>query len=99
MTMEDLGLLSTDSYQLTLILQKAAAPSTLMQKLEHLYLFRKSFWGKNYAPSPETYCGYGPSRITAVDSSQSILQPNPNWWGTPVAGDFDRILCRAAGKD
>lgn len=99
MTMEDLGVLSTDSYELTLILQKAAAPSTLMQKLEHLYLFRKSFWRKNYATSPETYCGYGPYRITAVDSSQIILQPNPNWWGTPVAGDFDRILCRAAGKD
>mgnify|MGYP002519920912 CR=1 FL=1 len=67
----------------------------LMQKLENLFLFRESYWGKDYATSPETYCGYGPYRITAADSSQIILEPNPNWWGAPVTEDFDRIICRA----
>lgn len=95
MTMDKLGLLSTGSHELVIILQKAAAPSTLMQKFENLFLIRESCWGKDFATSPETYCGYGPYRITAADSAQIILEPNPNWWGAPVTGDFDRIICRA----
>ena len=95
MTMDKLGLLSTGSHELVIILQKAAAPSTLMQKFENLFLIRESCWGKDFATSPETYCGYGPYRITAADSAQIILEPNPNWWGAPVTDDFDRIICRA----
>ena len=95
MTMDKLGLLSTGSHELVIILQKATAPSTLMQKLENLFLFRESYWGKDFATSPETYCSYGPYRITAADSAQIILEPNPNWWGAPVTDDFDRIICRA----
>ena len=95
MTMDKLGLLSTGSHELVIILQKAAAPSTLMQKFENLFLIRESCWGKDFATSPETYCGYGPYRITAADSSQIILEPNTNWWGAPVTEDFDRIICKA----
>lgn len=99
MTMEDLGVISADPYTLVLILQEPAAPSILMQKLENLFLFRESYWGKAFATSPETYCGYGPYRITAADSQEITLEPNTNWWGTPVTGEYDRIICRAAGKD
>lgn len=98
-TMADLGLLSAEPLELVLVLQKPTAPSTLMQKLENLFLFRESYWGKNFATSAETYCGYGPYRITAADPNEIILQPNPNWWGTPVTEEFDRIICRQAGKD
>ncbi len=97
MTMDDLGLLKTDPYEIVLLLQEPLAPSTLMQKLEKLFLFRESYWSKDFATSAETYCAYGPYRITSSDSSQIILEPNPNWWGTPVRDDFDRIICR--GKD
>ena len=99
LTMEDLGVLATGKFELVLILGSPASASTLMQRLENLYLFRESCWGKDYASSPETYCGYGPFRITAVESERIILEPNLNWWGTPVERDFDRIVCKITGKD
>ena len=99
MTMEDLGVISTSASELVLLLQEPAAPSILMEKLEKLFLFREHYWGKNFATSPETYCGYGPYQITSRNSQEIILEPNPNWWGTAVTKDFDRIICRAAGKD
>lgn len=95
-TFADLGVVCCSDYELVLILQTPAAPSTLMHRLENLYLFRERCWGKDYATSPETYCGYGPYRITAADSFQIILEPNANWWGSPVTDEFDRILCRIA---
>ena len=98
-TMEDLGILKITPFELVLILEKPLAPSILMQKLEKLFLFRKNFWGKNFATSAQTYCGYGPYRITSADSEQIVLEPNENWWGTPVTAQYDRIICRAAGKD
>ena len=99
MTMEDLGIIKESSFEIVLLLREPAAPSALMQKLENLYLFRQSCWGKSFATSAETYCAYGPYRIPASDSRQIILEPNPNWWGEPVNDEYDRIICRAAGKD
>lgn len=97
MTMEDLGLLAASPFELVLILEEPLSPSALMLKLENLFLFRESFWGKDFATSAESYCGYGPYRITSADAQQIILQPNENWWGEPVSGEFDRIICRAGG--
>ena len=97
--MEDLGVISVSPSELVLIMQVPTAPSVLMEKLENLFLFHESCWGKDFATSAETYCGYGPYQITAADSEQIILEPNPNWLGTPVTDEFDRIICRTAGKD
>ena len=97
--MDDLGVISISPFELVLIMQMPTAPSVLMEKLENLFLFHESCWGKNFATSAETYCGYGPYRITAADAAQIILEPNPNWWGTVVSGEFDRIICRPAGKE
>lgn len=97
MTLDDLGIVKIGHFELVLIAQQPLAPSMLMQRLEKLFLFRKNLWGKDFATSPETYCGYGPFRITAVGSAQIILEPNPNWWGEPVSNGYDRIICR--GKD
>lgn len=99
MTMDDLGIVKTGPFEIVLLLQEPAVPSILMEKLEKLFLFRENYWSKDYATSPETYSGYGPYRITSVDSSQIILEPNSNWWGEPVTDEFDRILCRVSGKD
>lgn len=98
MTMEDLGILKISPFELVLILEEPLAPSILMQKLQHLFLFRESFWGKNFATSAETYCGYGPYRITASDGDQIILEPSESWWGEPVSTAYDRILCRKIGS-
>jgi len=98
-TMDDLGIISISPSELVLITQMPTAPSVLMQKLQNLFLFRESFWGKDFATSAETYCSYGPYRITAADTAQIILEPNPNWWGAAVSGEFDRIICRPAEKE
>ena len=95
LTMADLGVVKVSPFELVLILQEPMAPSTLMQKLENLFLFRQSLWSKDFATSLETYCGYGPYRITEAASGRIVLEPNENWWGEPVSGDFDRIICRA----
>ena len=97
MTMQNLGAVKTGNFELVLISGTPMAPSTVMQKLENLFLFRKSCWGKDFATSPDTYFGYGPYHIIFSDASQIILEPNPYWWGEPVSSDFDRIICR--GKD
>ena len=98
LTMDDLGVIKTGSFELVLILQEPAAPSTLMQRLEKLFLFRESYWEKDFATSPETYCGYGPYRIIAVDAEQITLEPNPNWWGEADPRGYDRIVCQKIGS-
>ena len=98
-TTDDLGVISISPCELVLIMQMPTAPSVLMQKLEKLFLFHESCWGKDFATSAETYCGYGPYRITAADAAQIILEPNHNWWGAAVTGEFDRIICRPAEKE
>ena len=97
-SMEDLGIVKISPFELVLILDSPLAPSALMQKLQNLFLFRQSCWGKDFATSAETYCGYGPYRISAADSQQIILEPNEHWWGFPVSADFDRIICREIGS-
>ena len=97
MTMEDLGIIKISPFELVLLLSEPLAPSALMQKLQKLYLFRENCWDKNYATSTDTYCSYGPYRITAAGQREIILEPNENWWGEPVSSDFDRIIYRADG--
>lgn len=97
MTMEDLGIIKINSFEMVLVLDAPMAPSALMEKLQNLFLFRKNFWGKNYATSPETYCGYGPYRITASGSGEIVLEPSSTWFGEPVSDEFDRIVCRTRG--
>ena len=99
MTMEDLGIRKTGPLEIVLLLQEPCAPSTLMQKLEKLVLLRKNCWSNYFATSVETYRSYGPYCITSVGEEQIVLEPNPSWWGDPVSRDFDRIICRAEGKD
>ena len=97
MTLEDLGIIKINSFEMVLLLDAPMAPSALMEKLQNLFLFRKSFWGKNYATSTETYCGYGPYRITAYSAGEIVLEPSQTWFGTPVSDEFDRIICRTRG--
>lgn len=94
-TMEDLGVLKSNSYELVFVLNRPVTPSYFMQMLENLFLFRESYWGKAFATSPETYCSYGPYRIALAEADRIILEPNEFWFGTPVPDTFDRIVCRA----
>lgn len=94
-TMADLGILKINSFELVFLLDEPVTSSTFLQKLENLFLFRESYWGKRYATSAETYCSYGPYRITLTEKDRIILEPNEFWFGAPVSDAFDRIVCRA----
>ena len=98
-TMDDLGIVKINSFELVFLLDEPVALSTFIQKLENLFLFRESYWGSRYATSAETYCSYGPYRICLTEKDRIILEPNEFWWGTPVTDDYDRIVCRVKGKD
>lgn len=96
-TMDDLGILKINSFELVFLLDEPVTLSTFIQKFENLFLFRESYWGKKYASSPDTYCSYGPYRITVKEKDHVILEPNEFWFGEPVSDAFDRIICRTAG--
>lgn len=93
-TMEDLGIVKINSFELVFLMDSPVTLSAFIQKLENLFLFRESYWGKKYATSAETYCGYGPYRITLAEKDRIVLEPNDFWFGEPVSDAFDRIICR-----
>lgn len=89
-SMEDLGLIPVNQYELVLILQNPSTVSTLMQNLESLSLLRAGSTGN----LPDTY---GPYRIVSATSTQIELEPNPNWWRAPDPRGYDRIICQKIG--
>ena len=93
-TMEDLGLVKINSFELVFLLDEPVALSSFIHKLENLFLFRESYWGKQYATSADTYCSYGPYCITLAEKNRIVLEPNEFWYGEPVSDAFDRIICR-----
>lgn len=88
LTWEDVGLVKTGNYELTLILEEPAAPSFLASKLENIRLVREKCLYK----SPEVGASYGPYRVVNVSEEGILLERNPAWWGEP--GQYDQILCR-----
>ena len=87
-TWEDVGLVKTGDYELTLILQQPVAPSYLEAKLEGFTLIRD----KRSYKTAETGASYGPYRVAEVTLDGILLERNPAWWGEP--GQYDQILCR-----
>lgn len=85
---EDVGLLKTGDYELTLILHTPAAPSFLASRLETIRLHREKCTYK----TAESGASYGPYRVAEVTAEGILLERNPHWWGQP--GQYDQILCR-----
>ena len=88
LTLEDVGILKTGDYELTLILEYPAAPTYLASKLENLSLVRE----RCTYTGPEVGASYGPYRVVNVSNQGILLERNPAWWGEP--GQYDQILCR-----
>lgn len=88
MTWEDVGLVATGPYELTLILETPAAASYLASKLENIRFTRE----KCGYVGPEVGSSYGPYRVVKVNETGILLERNPAWWGEP--GQYDQILCR-----
>lgn len=89
-TPEDLGILATGEKELILLTQAPMTASTLMQKLEELFLFRSDM-------ADGQLLSYGPYRIISSDTEQILLEPNPHWWGEADPRGYDRICCRKIG--
>ena len=88
LTFEDVGLVKTGDYELTLILEVPAAASYLASKLENIQLIRE----KCAYNGPEVGSSYGPYRVVDAGAEEILLERNPAWWGEP--GQYDQILCR-----
>lgn len=88
LTWEDVGLVKTGDYELTLILDDPVTPAFLAMRLEGLTLIRE----KCAYAGPEVGASYGPYRVTEVTDQEILLERNPAWWGEP--GPYDQILCR-----
>ena len=88
LTWEDVGLVKTGEYELTLILEEPTTPTYLASKLENIRLVRE----KCAYTGPEVGASYGPYRVVNVTEQGILLERNPAWWGEP--GRYDQILCR-----
>ncbi len=89
MTIEDLGLVQVSDHEIHLLLQEPLTPSTLMQKLESISLFREN---------GDTPLSYGPYRIVSATKTEILLEPNPHWHGGADPRGYDRILCQKIGS-
>lgn len=89
LTIDDLGLIKLSDYELVLILEEPSTASTLMQRLEPLYLFREL---------NNAFISYGPYRVTSATHNDILLEPNPNWLHGPDPRGYDRIFCQKIGS-
>lgn len=88
LTLEDVGLLKTDDYELVLILEEPEGATSLITKLVDFRLVREGSTYRSAAGS----VSYGPYRVMEVTSTGIRLEKNPNWWGE--SGQHEQILCR-----
>ena len=87
-TMDDLGLIRVNDYELIIIVQSPTTPSLLMQNLQKLLLFRAD---------TAQYLSCGPYYMVSAAAGQIVLQPNPHWWRAPDSRGYDRIICQKIG--
>ena len=88
-TTEDLGLVKLSEKEFVIILEDPATASTLMQRMEALFLFREL---------NNSFLSYGPYRVTSATHTDILLEPNPNWLHGPDPRGYDRILCQKIGS-
>lgn len=88
LTIEEVGFLKTDDYELVLILEEPEGEKSLATRLARFPLIREGYSYKSAAGS----ASYGPYRVTEVTSTGIRLEQNPNWWGKD--GQYEQILCR-----
>ena len=99
LTFSDVGILETDTFRLTLVLDEPATPTSLALQLQPLFLFRKALWCDGYGTAPETYCAYGPYKIIEASTEQILLQQNENWWGSAKEAPYPYLRLIPASKD
>lgn len=93
LTLEDVGLFQVSGEQFVLVLAEPATASTVALGLSELIPVRQDLYGENYGTSAETYLSCGPYRVVSANSSQILLEPNPQWMGTWEVFEADSIRC------
>lgn len=88
---EDVGLLTTGTREILLILETPATAEGLALTLKDLVPLRQDLYGANYGTSADTYLSSGPYRIVSFQNGEMILQPNPLWTGTGEVVSAHRI--------
>ena len=78
---DDVGILKTGEYELTLILEKAASAQVLQAELTEGWLVREELYGPEYGTSVETSSSCGPYKLTQLEEQGFLLERNKKWFG------------------
>ena len=78
---EDVGLIKTGEYQITLVLSKPVSVETLQCNLTSGWLVQEELYALNYGTSVETSPSYGPYQLTELGEDYFRLERNESWYG------------------
>ena len=78
---EDVGILKTGDYQITLILDRPLTAETLQWALTTGWLVKEDRYGNDYCTSVETSPSCGPYKLTVLEDGFCRLEENETWYG------------------
>lgn len=80
-TFEDVGLIKTGEYQLTLVLSKPVSAEALQCNLTSGWLVQEERYAMNYGTSVASSPSCGPYQLTELGEDYFQLERNENWYG------------------
>lgn len=78
---EEVGILKTGEYQITLVLGRPLSAEALQWALTTGWLVQEKYYGEGYATTVETSPSCGPYRLTVLEEDFYRLERNENWYG------------------
>lgn len=78
---EDVGILKTGDYQITLILDRPLTAETLQWALTTGWLVKEDRYSSDYCTSVETSPSCGPYKLTVLEDGFCRLEENETWYG------------------
>lgn len=94
LTLEDVGIVNTGTWQVTIITEEPTTATALAVKLGDLILLRQDLFDDSYGTSAETYSSYGPYKLVSAGTQQIVLERNGYWQGDTSGYEADVIICR-----
>lgn len=83
-TFDQVGILKTGDYQITLILDQPISPELLQYRLTESWLIKPDLYeqtGFSYGTSTDAYAACGPYRLAEITPDFFRLERNENWYG------------------
>lgn len=78
---DQVGLLKTGEYQITLVLEKPLSPEELQWNLISGWLVKEDVYGDGYCTGVENSPSCGPYKLTELEEDFYRLERNENWYG------------------